>query len=236
MKRLKNWDNKTWLSSNKYVISFNKFIKSKIKINKKINILDIGCGRGNIISLLQEKYNFDSPPVGIDIIRNKGIKKNIIFKKIDAIKYLKTKKKLFDLILIKQTIHFFPKKKLKTLLNLAKKKLNKNGNIMIFSLKIKDNEIPCFKLMKLNLDKSLKNDAILFKELKKNLKKINISYFYYKVNISKKIYVRMLQNKYISCLLTFSKKSITEGIAEINLKYRKTITFTDKLICIIYKK
>ena len=55
-------------------------------------------------------------------------------------------------------------------------------------------------------------------------------------DISKKIYVRMLQNKYISCLLTFSKKSITEGIAEINLKYRKTITFTDKLICIIYKK
>ena len=179
MKRLKNWDNKTWLSSNKYVISFNKFIKSKIKINKKINILDIGCGRGNIISLLQEAVEI-ALKMAIQYWRNKGIKKNIIFKKIDAIKYLKTKKKLFDLILIKQTIHFFPKKKLKTLLNLAKKKLNKNGNIMIFSLKIKDNEIPCFKLMKLNLDKSLKNDAILFKELKKNLKKINISYFYYK--------------------------------------------------------
>ena len=40
------------------------------------------------------------------------ILKNIIFKKIDAIKYLKESDKYFDIILIKQTIHFFSKKKL----------------------------------------------------------------------------------------------------------------------------
>ena len=236
MLSIKNWDNKTWISSTKYIQSFNNFLLKQKKLDKDSKVLDIGCGRGKIIGSLSTKLKFRNKPIGLDIVNHKDKDKIIIFKKISAIKYLKKNKKKFDLILIKQTIHFFPKKKLKTLLNLAKKKLNKNGNIMIFSLKIKDNEIPCFKLMKLNLDKSLKNDAILFKELKKNLKKINISYFYYKVNISKKIYVRMLQNKYISCLLTFSKKSITEGIAEINLKYRKTITFTDKLICIIYKK
>ena len=49
MKQLKNWDNKTWLSSNKYILSFYKFLKTKIKINKKTTILDIGCGRANII-------------------------------------------------------------------------------------------------------------------------------------------------------------------------------------------
>ena len=55
MKGLRNWDNKTWLSSKKYVNAFNKFLKSKIKFNKNTKILDIGCGRANIISSLQRK-------------------------------------------------------------------------------------------------------------------------------------------------------------------------------------
>ena len=55
MKLLKNWDNNTWLSSKKYISSFGKFLKSKSIINKETQILDIGCGRGNIISFLQKK-------------------------------------------------------------------------------------------------------------------------------------------------------------------------------------
>ena len=58
MKKLKNWDNKTWLASDKYISSFHKFLKSKIKINNNTKILDIGCGRANIISFLQKKYRF----------------------------------------------------------------------------------------------------------------------------------------------------------------------------------
>ena len=111
MKKLKNWDNKTWLSSKSYISKFNKFLKTKIYLNKNSKILDIGCGRANIISALQKKYKFKNKPIGIDVVVNKDIKKNIIFKKIDAIDYLKKTNKFFDLILIKQTIHFFSKKK-----------------------------------------------------------------------------------------------------------------------------
>ena len=87
MKPLKNWDNKTWLSSKRYISSFKNFLRSKVKINKNSKILDIGCGRANIISYLYEQYKFNNKPVGIDIIKNKNIKKNIIFIKMDAIKY-----------------------------------------------------------------------------------------------------------------------------------------------------
>ena len=111
MKKLKNWDNKTWLASDKYISSFHKFLKSKIKINNNTKILDIGCGRANIISFLHKKYRFAKIPIGVDLIKNNNTKKNIIFKKIDAIKYLKESDKYFDIILIKQTIHFFSKKK-----------------------------------------------------------------------------------------------------------------------------
>ena len=166
MKKLKNWDNKTWLSSKSYISQFNKFLKTKINLNKNFKILDIGCGRANIISALQKKYKFRNKPIGIDIVANKDVKKNIVFNKIEALKYLKKQNK-YDLILIKQTIHFFSKAKLNRLLNLAKKSLNPKGKILIFSLQIKNNKIPCFKKMKKNLEKSLKRDEVLFKIIKK---------------------------------------------------------------------
>ena len=197
--------------------------------------MDIGCGRANIISALQKKYKFRNKPIGIDIVANKDVKKNIIFKKISALQYLKKQEK-YDLILIKQTIHFFTKKNLNRLLNFAKKRLNTKGKILIFSLKTKNNSIPCFKKMKKNLEKSLKRDEVLFKIIKNNLKKISYTNFNFKVNISKQKYMRMIKKRYISCLLNMSNKELKFGISEIKSKYKNQIKFTDTLKCISYRK
>ena len=97
MKPLKNWDNQTWLSSTQYISSFKNFLKSNTEISKNSKILDIGCGRANIISYLHRKYKFNYKPIGIDIFKNKDVRKNIIFKKIDAIKYINKTDALFDL-------------------------------------------------------------------------------------------------------------------------------------------
>ena len=94
MRKLKNWDKKTWLSSKNYILEFNKFLNKKAKFYKNTTILDIGCGRANIISALQKKYQFRNQPIGIDIVANKDVKKNIIFKKINALKYLKKKENM----------------------------------------------------------------------------------------------------------------------------------------------
>jgi len=236
MKRLKNWDNKTWLSSAKYISSFKNFLKSKTKITKQSKILDIGCGRANIISYLHKQYKFNDKPVGIDIVKNKNIRRNITFKKIDAIKYLKKKDILFNLILIKQTIHFFSKKQINYLLNLAKNKLNKNGQIFIFSLKTKKNEIPCFQIMESKLSKSLQRDEDLIKLIKNNFKNFRTHNFNFKVNLPKSKYIRMIKNRYISCLLNISDKEIKKGINEIKSNYKNQIKFTDTLNCINYKK
>ena len=236
MKRLRNWDNKTWLSSERYISSFHTFLKSKIRFNKNTSILDIGCGRANIISFLQKKYNFKNKPIGIDIIQNKNIKKNISFNKVDGLSFLKKTNNKFDLILIKQTIHFFNKKQVILLLSYAKSKLNIGGKLLIFSLKTKNNKIPCFKKMKIKLKKSLKNDELLFKYIRIKLINSKESYFNFEVNITKKKYIEMVKNRYISCLLNMSVKDISAGINELNSSYKINIKFTDSLNCIVYKK
>ena len=236
MIKLKNWDNQTWLSSKNYISQFNKFLSKKVKFSKDTKILDIGCGRANIISFLHKKYKFCEKPIGLDVIKNKGIKANIIFKKIDGYNYLKKINKSFDLILLKQTIHFFQTSKLKALLNIAKKRLRPGGKILIFSIKPKNNKIPCFKKMRERLNRSIKRDEKLSKIIKKKLKKTNISNFNFKVNISRQKYLRMIKLRYISCLLDLSKKDILSGISELKFKHKNQIKFTDTLKCISYRK
>ena len=72
-------------------------VKKKINFNKEVKILDIGCGRGKIISSLSKKYRMNNFPLGIDVIKHKDTEKRIRFLKINALKYLrKTKEKLIN--------------------------------------------------------------------------------------------------------------------------------------------
>ena len=141
MKPLKNWDNKTWLSSEKYINSFNKFILNQVSLDKHSRILDIGCGRGKILGNLSNKLKLSKKPIGLDLENHKDKDKKIIFKKIDALSFVSKTKITFDLILIKQTIHLLKKKQVIKLLSICKNKLNPKGKIIILSLdpKIKMN-------------------------------------------------------------------------------------------------
>ena len=233
---LKNWDNKTWISSKKYIKSFNSFLLKQTKLNKDSHILDIGCGRGKILGSLYSTLKLRNKPVGIDIEKHVDRDKRINFKKIDATKYLKKNKKKFDLILIKQTIHLLKFKEIKHLLFLCKETLNSGGKIVIFSLNTNQNEIPTFLLMKKKLKKSLNRDKKIIKFILNLNFKILTKKFAFKVKITKKKYIQMIENKYISTLLSFKSKEINKGIKEINYKFKKNLTFNDKLICLIVNK
>ena len=236
MLSIKNWDNKTWISSAKYIQSFNNFLLKQKKLTKHSKILDIGCGRGKIMGSLSSKLKLINKPVGLDIENHKDFDKRIIFKKTNAIKYLKNNKKKFDLILIKQTIHLFNLKDIKKILAYSYSSLNIGGIILILTLDTKDNEIPTFFLMKEKLTQSFKRDNLIWKKLLQlNIKK-NITKFNFKVNIEKNIYFKMIKHRYISTLLKFRSFQISNGINEINLKYKKNILFNDKLKCIIFTK
>ena len=230
---IKNWDNKTWLSSNDYIKSFNKFLFKNIKLNPNSEILDIGCGRGKILGTIKSNLKLKAKPIGIDIINHKDKDKRINFKKSDATSFFLTSKKKFDLILIKQTIHLLTFKKIKRLLFLCKKNLKHNGKIFILTLDGKKNELPTFRKMKIRLNKSLKRDNKVLKLITRLYPQRKRTNFIYKVKINKKKYLTMIENKYISILLPLSKREILEGIEEINHKYKNYIQFRDKLDCFV---
>ena len=236
MLSIKNWDNKTWISSTKYIQSFNNFLLKQKKLTKHSKILDIGCGRGKIMGSLSSKLKLINKPIGIDIENHKDFDKRITFKKINAIRYLKNNQNKFDLILIKQTIHFFNLRDIKKILRYSNASLEVGGVILILTLDTKNNEIPSFSLMKQKLNQSLKRDNLIWKKLLQlNIKK-SITKFNFKVNIKKNIYLKMIKQRYISTLLKFNSLQISQGINEINLKYKKNILFNDKLKCIIFTK
>lgn len=236
MTPLKNWDNKTWLSSVKYINSFNQFILKQANLDKHSRILDIGCGRGKILGNLSNKLKLSKKPIGLDIENHKDKSKKIIFKKIDALSFVSKTKLTFDLILIKQTIHLLKKKQAKKLLSICKNKLNPNGKIIILSLDPKKNEIPTFPLMKEKLRISLNKDEKLFDLIFKNKSKLNIKKFTYEVKILKNKYLQMIRNRYMSTLLNFTDEELKNGIIEIKNDYGNLLKFKDRLICFILKK
>tara|TARA_B100000927_G_scaffold66059_1_gene52105 strand:- start:269 stop:982 length:714 start_codon:yes stop_codon:yes gene_type:complete len=235
MNSLKNWDNKTWLSSQKYITSFNSFILKQVKLNRNSRILDIGCGRGKILANLSNKLRLLNKPIGLDIENHKDKSKKIIFKKINALSYVLKTKITFDLILIKQTIHLLKKKQAIKLLSICKNKLKPNGKIIILSLDPKKNEIPTFQLMNKKLNISLKKDEKLFNLILKNQDKIIIKKFVFHVQVLKTKYLQMIKNRYISTLLNLSNKQINNGINEIQKNYGKVLKFKDRLICFVIK-
>ena len=234
-KSLKNWDKKNWLSSLSYIKFFNNFLIKQAKLSKYSKIIDIGCGRGKILGHLANKLKLKTKPLGIDLERHIDKDKRIHFKKVDAIKFFKSTNKTFDLILIKQTIHFLKMDEIKRLLNFCKKSLNHNGKIIILTLDPYHNEIPTFSLMERHLKISLKRDQKIIKFISNLYSTKIIKKFIFNVKISKNKYLEIIKNRYISILLKFSTKEILEGVDEINTKYKRKLKFKDKLRCIIIK-
>ena len=230
---IKNWDNKTWLSSKDYIESFNNFLIKNIKINSNSKILDVGCGRGKILGSLRSKLRLKEKPLGIDIVNHKDKDKRINFKKINILNFSLRKDQKFDLILIKQTIHLMKFIEMKKLLKFLKKSLNSKGKILIFILDTDKNEIPAFKLMKYRLNKSLKRQKKILKIITKLYPHRIKKKFIFNVKIRKKKYLDMIKNRYISTLIPLSKKQLIQGAQELELKYNNEIRFKDKLICII---
>ena len=89
--------------------------------------------------------------------------------------------------------------------------------------------------MKEKLIKGLERDSKMLNSTCKILKNNKIDKFRFKVSITKNKYIKMLKQRYISCLVNLTKNQINKGIKEIKEIYPSKILFKDILICIKYK-
>jgi hypothetical protein len=89
--------------------------------------------------------------------------------------------------------------------------------------------------MKQRLNRGLARDSIMLNSVNKILKNTKIDKFKYEVSITKDKYIKMLKQRYISCLVNLTKDQIKKGINEIKSNYSNRILFNDILICIKYK-
>ena len=90
--------------------------------------------------------------------------------------------------------------------------------------------------MKKKLTKSLKKDKKILNVIMKLYPKKILKKFIYKVKITKKKYLKMIQDRYISTLLSMTASELSDGVKEINFKFDKILKFNDNLVCIIIKK
>ena len=143
---IKNWDNKTWLSSKNYINSFNNFLIKNIRINSKFKILDIGCGRGKILGSLSSKLKLKEKPLGIDIVNHKDRDRKIADSLTELFRtrynlYSYNKKALYILIRERTGVHtqYITKVvgKLKLIYAELYTEYNKTGHITVM-YKLKD--------------------------------------------------------------------------------------------------
>ena len=87
--------------------------------------------------------------------------------------------------------------------------------------------------MKRKLSRSLRRDKKILNSIINSNPQLIKKQFIFNVKVKKRKYMNMIQNRYISSLLSFTKKELSKGLNEINHKYRIDITFKDKLICLI---
>jgi len=90
--------------------------------------------------------------------------------------------------------------------------------------------------MKKKLQQSFKKEVLIKQNILSFKGDKIIKKFNFKVSITKKKYISMLKQRYISSLLALNDNQILKGIEEIKLKYKNSITFKDNLNCIIIKK
>src|SRR5210317_1782214 len=88
MKSIKNWDNKTWLSSKAYINSFNKYLVKHSNLNLNSKILDIGCGRGKILGNLSIKLKLKSNLIELILRSTKIETEKLFLKKLMLLTFL----------------------------------------------------------------------------------------------------------------------------------------------------
>ena len=120
---LSNWRNATMTR-----------IKNWLPEDKNANILDLGCGFGNLLKALQEIGYTNLTGIDVSeeqIVKAKEFNTRINFHCIDLVSYLRASDKKYDLITAFDVLEHLDKEEVMTTLDLIRNALNENGQFII---------------------------------------------------------------------------------------------------------
>ena len=104
-------------------------------------VLDVGCGSGIFLELLQERQvNGIGIDTSAEVLRD-SIAKGLHIEHGDALSYLKKKKNLYDGIMLSHIIEHLHPPDLINLLELANKRLKPNGRVIVITPNFKDIDV-----------------------------------------------------------------------------------------------
>ena len=118
-----------------YFSFFKKYILPYISTEKKIRILDIGCGEGHLLYSFKKAGYLNC--FGIDLSENKIKKSKEVISSVEAVdmfEYLDRNNEKFDLITLFDVAEHLDKKDLLVLLKRINSSLNASGMLIIHTL------------------------------------------------------------------------------------------------------
>ncbi len=155
---------------------------------------------------------------------------------MDAITF-SSQSKFFDKILVKEMIHHLNKEEQEQLIKNLFTRLNNNGRFLLILLP-PTIEYPLFEAALQRYEELQPNYKFLAELFKQVGFKTEVDFVKYPLNISKIKYLKMVENRYMSLLSSFSDREIIEGINEIKSKYsdKDILSFNDTFVFIIGTK
>jgi SAM-dependent methyltransferase len=107
----------------------------------KESVLDVGCGNGTFLELLRERQVIGiGIDTSLDVVKN-GLSKGLHIEHSDALTFFKKAKNKYDGLMLSHIIEHLQPPDLINLLELANKRLNKNGRVIIVTPNFKDIEV-----------------------------------------------------------------------------------------------
>ncbi len=235
----KNYDD-LWEYSKDFVRFISENICNLLDLKSTDIFVDLGCGSGLFTKEINNQIQFTNPVICSDISSDMlaQLSNDSQYECIatDAISF-SYEPRFFDKIIVKEMIHHLNKDEQESLIKNLFERLNVGGKFLLILLP-PTIEYPLFEKALRKYEKLQPNYNFLVKLFKKAGFETEIDFVKYPLNISQEKYIKMVKNRYMSLLSSFSDREIQEGINEIKQKHlnQNTLYFNDIVVFITGKK